>query len=192
MTTTEDNDERAPLLATVSPAPIAEPVPDAPLVTEEEREETGVLADDDTPLPMLQIVLLCYTRVVEPMAFFSIFPYINAMIERTGGVNKEDVGFYSGLIESLFSLTQMCVMLFWGKVCCCSPLCRIWPLTIAGLRSSWKEARPCLLTIWHHRGDCTVWFESIAVANDLVPMRRWSVCWYCRVIPPSRNAHCGS
>jgi hypothetical protein len=180
MTTTEDNDERAPLLATVSPAPIAEPVPDAPLVTEEEREEPGVLADDDTPLPMLQIVLLCYTRLVEPMAFFSIFPYINAMIERIGGVNKEDVGFYSGLIESLFSLTQMCVMLFWGKVCCL-PWCRIRPLIFIGLRSSWKEARPCLLAIWHHGGNCIVWFEPVAVADDLVPMCGWRVCWYCRV-----------
>lgn len=28
---------------------------------------------------------------------------------------EEDVGFYAGLIESLFSLTQMLVMLFWGK-----------------------------------------------------------------------------
>ena len=39
------------------------------------------------------------------------------MIERVGGVDKEDVGFYSGLIESLFSATQMCVMILWGKVC---------------------------------------------------------------------------
>lgn len=54
--------------------------------------------DDDRPLPMLQIILLCYCRVVEPIAFFSIFPYINKMIAETGGVREEDVGFYSGLI----------------------------------------------------------------------------------------------
>jgi hypothetical protein len=35
-------------------------------------------------------------------------------------VEKADVGFYSGLIESLFSATQMCVMLLWGKVCIAS------------------------------------------------------------------------
>jgi hypothetical protein len=33
-----------------------------------------------------------------------------------GGVEKEDVGFYSGVIESLFSAVQMCVMIGWGKV----------------------------------------------------------------------------
>jgi hypothetical protein len=54
--------------------------------------------------------LLCYTAVVEPIAFFGIFPYINFMIEKVGNVEKEEVGFYSGLIESLFSATQMCVM----------------------------------------------------------------------------------
>jgi hypothetical protein len=109
-------DERAPLLAPVAPAPIPEPGVETSQESVEE-EVTGVVPDDDTPLPRLQIFLLCYCRVLEPIAFFSIFPYINAMIEKTGGVNKEDVGFYSGLIESLFSLTQMSVMLLWGQVC---------------------------------------------------------------------------
>jgi hypothetical protein len=72
--------------------------------------------DEEIPLPNGQIFLLCYAAIVEPIAFFSIFPYINFMIERVGNVEKEDVGFYSGLIESLFSATQMCVMIFWGKV----------------------------------------------------------------------------
>ncbi|KAF1344260.1 major facilitator superfamily transporter [Delphinella strobiligena] len=70
---------------------------------------------DDKPLPRAQIFLLCYCRVVEPIAFFSIFPYINQMILATGGVREEDVGFYSGLIESLFSLTQMVLMIPWGR-----------------------------------------------------------------------------
>jgi hypothetical protein len=46
------------------------------------------------------------------------------MIEKVGNVEKEDVGFYSGLIESLFSATQMCVMIFWGKV----RVMELWPL----------------------------------------------------------------
>jgi MFS-type transporter involved in bile tolerance (Atg22 family) len=76
----------------------------------------GVLdEDEDVPLPRTQIFLLCCSRVVEPIAFFSIFPYINDMIEQVGSVDQANVGFYSGLIESLFSLTQMCVMIFWGK-----------------------------------------------------------------------------
>jgi MFS family permease len=73
-------------------------------------------APGDKPLPKTQIILLCYARLVEPIAFFSIFPYINQMLQYNGDLPATDVGFYSGFIESLFSLTQMLVMMFWGRV----------------------------------------------------------------------------
>ncbi|KAI5857466.1 MFS general substrate transporter [Durotheca rogersii] len=69
----------------------------------------------ETPLPRLQILLLCYARLVEPIAFFSIFPYINRMVQENGNVPEANVGFYAGAIESIFSLTQMLVMMFWGR-----------------------------------------------------------------------------
>lgn len=56
--------------------------------------------EDDTPLPKMQIFLLCYARLVEPIAFFSIFPFINKMIWETGNLDEADVGFYAGLIVS--------------------------------------------------------------------------------------------
>ncbi len=37
------------------------------------------------------------------------------MCKENGNVKDSDVGFYSGVIESLFSLTQMVVMILWGK-----------------------------------------------------------------------------
>ncbi|KGO64747.1 Tetracycline resistance protein, TetA/multidrug resistance protein MdtG [Penicillium italicum] len=70
--------------------------------------------DEKKPLPKLQILLLCYARAVEPLAFFSIFPYVSQMIQDNGDVPDSDIGFYSGLIESTFSLTQTIVMIFWG------------------------------------------------------------------------------
>ncbi|KAF2121221.1 major facilitator superfamily domain-containing protein [Lophiotrema nucula] len=103
------NNERTPLLASATAVTSSEPAETVPPVDRNQNE------DDEVPLPKTQIFLLCYTRLVEPIAFFSIFPYINKMIEETGGIATEDLGFYSGLIESLFSLTQMCVMIFWGK-----------------------------------------------------------------------------
>ncbi|KAJ8113661.1 hypothetical protein OPT61_g4258 [Boeremia exigua] len=111
-TSKKTNDETTPLLGSVKINPDAQvPDPSSPVTSTD-----GAHADDENaPLPKAQIFLLCYTRVIEPIAFFSIFPYINSMIEHVGGIEKEDVGFYSGLIESLFSLTQMCVMIFWGK-----------------------------------------------------------------------------
>lgn len=36
------------------------------------------------------------------------------MINNTGSVPEKDVGFYAGIIEGLFSVTQMFLMLFWG------------------------------------------------------------------------------
>jgi hypothetical protein len=71
--------------------------------------------DDEKPLPKTQVLLLCYARMIEPLAFFSIFPYVSQMVQENGDVLDTDVGFYSGLIESLFSLTQAIVMIFWGR-----------------------------------------------------------------------------
>jgi hypothetical protein len=54
--------------------------------------------DDDKPLPKVQIFLLCFARLIEPVAFFGVFPFINKMIWENGGIEESDVGFYSGLI----------------------------------------------------------------------------------------------
>jgi hypothetical protein len=55
---------------------------------------------DEDALPKSQIALLCFARLVEPIAFFSIFPFINQMIFEIGGIEEARVGFYSGLIVS--------------------------------------------------------------------------------------------
>lgn len=106
------SDETTPLLAFLETRSNAEPV-DVPNQTTSTDE--GHTEDVNAPLPRAQIFFLCYTRIVEPIAFFSIFPYISSMVEHVGDIEKEEVGFYCGLIESLFSFTQMCVMIFWGK-----------------------------------------------------------------------------
>lgn len=66
-------------------------------------------------LPKAQVILLCYARMVEAIAFFYIFPFVNQMVQDEGHLDEEDVGFYSGLLESLFSLTQMCVTIPWSR-----------------------------------------------------------------------------
>ncbi|RYP37993.1 hypothetical protein DL767_002721 [Monosporascus sp. MG133] len=112
--------EATPLLAASPVAPEADPevaeataaaAPLLPTIT----PTTKPVEEEDKPLPKRQIFLLCYARLVEPIAFFSIFPYINQMVQENGQLPDADVGFYSGLIESLFSLTQMIVMMFWGR-----------------------------------------------------------------------------
>jgi sugar phosphate permease len=63
-----------------------------------------------------QIFLLCGAAVAETAAFFSIFPFVNEMIERMNGLDEVDVGFWAGLIESSFALVQMVLMIFYGKM----------------------------------------------------------------------------
>ena len=70
------------------------------IAPETHPNEVGLDDDEDKPLPIAQIFLLCYARIVEPIAFFSIFPFVNKMIWETGGLDEADVGFYSGLIVS--------------------------------------------------------------------------------------------
>ncbi|KAK5994627.1 Efflux pump azaK [Cladobotryum mycophilum] len=83
--------------------------------------EDGVLpaikaAQASKALPKLQIFLLCFARTMEPIAFFAIFPFIAQMVQRNGHLADSDVGFYSGLIESLFSVVQVFVFIFWGRL----------------------------------------------------------------------------
>ncbi|KAI1407224.1 MFS general substrate transporter [Hypoxylon sp. FL1857] len=111
---TAEASETTPLLAASPVATTADPNV-ASAVTESEPHHPLLPKPEDKPLPKLQIFLLCYARLIEPIAFFSIFPYINQMVQENGQLEEVDVGFYGGLIESLFSLTQMIVMLFWGR-----------------------------------------------------------------------------
>lgn len=115
------SNETTPLLAEIEPVSIGS---DEDLgdgvgnghVGDNDYDDDDEEEQDEVPLPRTQIFLLCFTAIAGPISFFAIFPYINFMIERVGNVDKAEVGFYSGLIESLFSATQMCVMIFWGKV----------------------------------------------------------------------------
>ena len=84
--------ETTPLLAVT--AEEAEPI-DEPIHKTNSQDD-----ESEKPLPVGQIFLLCFARFVEPIAFFSIFPYINEMIHKTGNIPEADVGFYSGLIVS--------------------------------------------------------------------------------------------
>jgi len=94
-------DEQTPLLSTsASSTTLAENAP----------------KDVEFKLPMVQILLLCFASLGEGVAFIYIFPFINQMIVERAGIPETDVGFWSGLIESLYSCTQTVVMIFWGRL----------------------------------------------------------------------------
>lgn len=69
------------------------------LLNHEEQTLTG-----PTPLPLRFLLIMMLIRAMTPVAFEVIFPFVNQMIFELGIVeNPEDVGFYSGFIESVFS-----------------------------------------------------------------------------------------
>ncbi|KAG2057779.1 MFS general substrate transporter [Suillus hirtellus] len=71
-----------------------------------------------TPLPKLQIGILITLQLAEPIASTSIFPYINQLIRELGITGGDDaaVGYYAGIIESLFFVAQALMALRWGRL----------------------------------------------------------------------------
>ncbi|KIM87578.1 hypothetical protein PILCRDRAFT_815139 [Piloderma croceum F 1598] len=83
-------------------------------------DETRLLLSDDnletqravkakgTPLPLVQLGVLCSVRITEPIAFTQIFPYINNFISSLHVTDDpKRIGFYSGLVESVFAIFQL-------------------------------------------------------------------------------------
>ncbi|KAG1767177.1 MFS general substrate transporter [Suillus placidus] len=71
-----------------------------------------------TPLPKLQIGILMLVQMAAPIASMSIYPYINQLIREldiTGG-NDAAVGYYAGIIESLFFITESLTALKWSRL----------------------------------------------------------------------------
>ncbi|KAG9122869.1 hypothetical protein FRC07_000573 [Ceratobasidium sp. 392] len=65
-----------------------------------------------TPLPMTKFSILLMLSSITPLAFELVYPFVNAMVVEIGVTNDpEQVGFYSGLVESVFSLTGFIMIL---------------------------------------------------------------------------------
>ncbi|OAX31596.1 MFS general substrate transporter [Rhizopogon vinicolor AM-OR11-026] len=70
-----------------------------------------------TPLLKLQISILLLALLIEPISSRYIYPYVNQLVSEldiTGG-DKRKVGYYAGLIESLFFATQALTVLYWSR-----------------------------------------------------------------------------
>ncbi|KIY45865.1 MFS general substrate transporter [Fistulina hepatica ATCC 64428] len=70
-----------------------------------------------TPLPLLAIAITYFLQVCEPLTSQSIYPYINQLVREldvTGG-DERRVGYYAGLIESIFFATEAVCVLHWSR-----------------------------------------------------------------------------
>jgi len=63
------------------------------------------------------LICLCLIRLVEPVAFTQIFPYVNEMMAHIHLTNDPSrVGFYSGLAESAFSISSLLSIYHWARL----------------------------------------------------------------------------
>ncbi|KAJ3731622.1 major facilitator superfamily domain-containing protein [Lentinula guzmanii] len=83
----------------------------------DDPEDQKPLIKEATPLPMVQLFIVCAIRLMDPIAFTQIFPYINefiAFLKLTD--DPSQTGFYSGLVESAFAVTQFLAIYQWSKL----------------------------------------------------------------------------
>ncbi|KAF9058552.1 major facilitator superfamily domain-containing protein [Rhodocollybia butyracea] len=75
------------------------------------------LTKEVTPLPMLQLLIVCFIRLMDPISFTQIFPYVNEFITFLKlADDPSQTGFYSGLVESAFAITQFFAIYQWSKL----------------------------------------------------------------------------
>ena len=76
------------------------------------ENQKSTKSDKVTPLPRAQLATLCIVRLVDPIAFTQIFPYVNEMMERLHLTDDPSrIGFYSGLVVSDIWLVDHATML---------------------------------------------------------------------------------
>ncbi|KAL4065393.1 major facilitator superfamily domain-containing protein [Scleroderma yunnanense] len=70
-----------------------------------------------TPLPKGQFAALCAVRLVDPLTFTQLFPYVNDFMSDLHVTDDPSrIGFYSGLVESIFAICQLCSIYPWAKI----------------------------------------------------------------------------
>ena len=61
-----------------------------------------------TPIPKARLASLCAVRLVDPIVFTQLFPYVNEMMEWLHVTEDHSkIGFYSGLVVSAHSLSAL-------------------------------------------------------------------------------------
>ncbi|KAF8218231.1 major facilitator superfamily domain-containing protein [Mycena galopus ATCC 62051] len=85
-------------------------------------ESTPLLAlRKPTPLPKFQLFILLWVQLAEPLTSQVIYPFINKAWQLVGelpitGGDETKIGYYAGLIESLFFVAEAFTVLQWSSM----------------------------------------------------------------------------
>ncbi|KAF8699440.1 hypothetical protein AX14_000959 [Amanita brunnescens Koide BX004] len=106
-------------------------------MTSHDDEETPLLRSGQTkksptPLPWSQLSIVIFLQLAEPLTSQVIYPFAPELIRSIGITNGNEkfVGYYVGIIESLFFLTQAMTVLHWSRI---SDLVGRKPVILTGL-----------------------------------------------------------
>ncbi|KDQ31605.1 hypothetical protein PLEOSDRAFT_1035483, partial [Pleurotus ostreatus PC15] len=71
-----------------------------------------------TPLPWFQFSIVLFLQLAEPLTSSIIYPFVPQLIRELGVTHGDEakVGYYVGLIESLFFVTQAITVLHWSRM----------------------------------------------------------------------------
>ncbi|KAF9441801.1 major facilitator superfamily multidrug-resistance, DHA1 sub-family [Macrolepiota fuliginosa MF-IS2] len=87
----------------------------------ETDEETPLLqgpTKKKTPLPWFQFTIVLFLQLGEPLTAQVIYPFAPQLIRDLGitNGNESKVGYYVGIMQSLFFFTQACTVLHWSRL----------------------------------------------------------------------------
>lgn len=71
-----------------------------------------------TPLPWFQFSITLFLQLAEPLTSQVIYPFMPELIRDLGVThgNESQVGYYVGMMQSIFFLTQACTVLHWSSI----------------------------------------------------------------------------
>ncbi|KAJ7724068.1 major facilitator superfamily domain-containing protein [Mycena maculata] len=99
------------------PSPRPETDESRPLLSASASLEAQLVERKITPLPRMQLAALCAVRLVDPIAYSQIFPYVNEfLISLKVTDDPSKIGFYSGLVESSYAVTQLLAIWQWSRI----------------------------------------------------------------------------
>ncbi|KAJ7116503.1 major facilitator superfamily multidrug-resistance, DHA1 sub-family [Mycena epipterygia] len=96
-----DDDETQPLLA-----------------NGDDPNDTHDLKQQRTPLPQFQLIIVLFLQLAEPLTSQVIYPFAPQLIRDIGITNGDEtkVGYYVGIMQSLFFFTQALTVLHWSRL----------------------------------------------------------------------------
>ncbi|CEL60269.1 Protein ZINC INDUCED FACILITATOR-LIKE 1 OS=Arabidopsis thaliana GN=ZIFL1 PE=2 SV=1 [Rhizoctonia solani AG-1 IB] len=112
------SDEQQPLLGPTHALHEDASLPPQAITDSTEHQNEDDKTTVPTPLPMKQILILLLMQLSEPLSYTVIYPFVAQFVNETGitGGDGSKVGYYAGMIESIFFLTESLFTLQYGRV----------------------------------------------------------------------------